>query len=116
MYLGPCPSTVDLPDRTIAQLSCVSIRRVCGVGGVNEPGSAFFILSGDVAQERAERRYRMKSPATREELAMDRSRVHPSSARLAHRIDLHLGLGASQNLDEGRPIQILLNDGRVVGF
>ncbi len=47
---------------------------------------------------------------------MDYTSIHPSSVNEAHRIDLHLWRGAPQNRDEGRPIQILVNQGYVVGF
>ena len=47
---------------------------------------------------------------------MDHTTVHPLCASQAHRIDLHLWRGAPRNLDETRPIQILVNDGYVVGF
>ncbi len=47
---------------------------------------------------------------------MDHTTIHPLCADQAHRIDLHLWRGAPQNLDETRPIQILVNQGYVVGF
>ena len=47
---------------------------------------------------------------------MDYTTIHPLCAGLAHRIDLHLWRGAPQNLDETHPVQILVNDGYVVGF
>lgn len=47
---------------------------------------------------------------------MDYTTIHPLCASQAHRIDLHLWRGAPQNLDETRPIQILVNQGYVVGF
>jgi DNA/RNA endonuclease G (NUC1) len=47
---------------------------------------------------------------------MDFTSVHPSSANLAHLIDLHLWRGPPQNLDASRPVQILVNQGYVVGF
>ena len=47
---------------------------------------------------------------------MDYTSVHPSSASQAHLVDLHLWRGAPQNLDESRPIEILVNHGYVVGF
>jgi DNA/RNA endonuclease G (NUC1) len=47
---------------------------------------------------------------------MDYTSVHPSSVNEAHRVDLHLWRGAPQNLDENRPIRILVNHGYVVGF
>ena len=47
---------------------------------------------------------------------IDHTTVHPLCASQAHRIDLHLWRGAPRNLDETRPINILVNDGYVVGF
>ncbi|WP_020680035.1 DNA/RNA non-specific endonuclease [Marinobacterium rhizophilum] len=47
---------------------------------------------------------------------MDRTTIHPLCASQAHHIDLHLWRGAPQNLDETRPVQILVNQGYVVGF
>ena len=47
---------------------------------------------------------------------MDYTTIHPASVNKAHRVDLHLWRGAPQNLDESRPIQILVNEGGVVGF
>ncbi len=47
---------------------------------------------------------------------MDHTTIHPLCASQAHHIDLHLWRGAPQNLDETRPIQILVNQGYVVGF
>ena len=47
---------------------------------------------------------------------MDHTTIHPMCASQAHHIDLHLWRGAPQNLDETRPIQILVNHGYVVGF
>jgi len=47
---------------------------------------------------------------------MDYTTVHPMSASQAHHIDLHLWRGPPRNLDETRPIQILVNQGFVVGF
>ena len=47
---------------------------------------------------------------------MDHTTIHPHCTNLAHRIDLHLWRGAPQNLDETRPIQILVNQGYVVGY
>ncbi|MCP6390624.1 hypothetical protein NL487_27265, partial [Klebsiella pneumoniae] len=35
---------------------------------------------------------------------------------MAHHLDLHLWRGAPQNLDPDRPVQILVNQGYVVGF
>ena len=46
----------------------------------------------------------------------DFTTVHPSSANMAHQIDIHLWRGAPQNLDPNRPVQILVNQGYVVGF
>ncbi|MBN2321936.1 MAG: DNA/RNA non-specific endonuclease [Acidobacteria bacterium] len=47
---------------------------------------------------------------------MDYTSIHPSSAHQAHLIDLHLWRGAPQNLNESRPIEILVNHGYIVGF
>lgn len=47
---------------------------------------------------------------------MDYTSIHPSSANESHRIDLHLWRGAPENVDENRPIEILVNHGYVVGF
>lgn len=47
---------------------------------------------------------------------MDHTSIHPSSADQAHHIDLHLWRGPPLNLDETRPVQILVNQGYVVGF
>ncbi len=47
---------------------------------------------------------------------MDHTTIHPLCADQAHRVDLHLWRGAPQNLDATRPIQILVNQGYVVGF
>ena len=47
---------------------------------------------------------------------MDHTTIHPLCADQAHRIDLHLWRGAPQNLDDTRPVQILVNQGYVVGF
>jgi DNA/RNA endonuclease G (NUC1) len=47
---------------------------------------------------------------------MDYTTIHPLCESQAHHIDLHLWRGAPQNLDETRPIQILVNYGYVVGF
>ncbi len=47
---------------------------------------------------------------------MDHTTIHPSCANQAHLIDLHLWRGAPRNLDEDSPIQILVNQGYVVGF
>lgn len=47
---------------------------------------------------------------------MDNTTIHPASADEAHRIDLHLWRGPPLNLDETRPVQILVNQGYVVGF
>jgi len=47
---------------------------------------------------------------------MDNTTIHPSCADQAHHIDLHLWRGPPQNRDETRPIQILVNQGYVVGF
>lgn len=47
---------------------------------------------------------------------MDHTTIHPLCASQAHLIELHLWRGAPQNLDETRPIQIIVNHGYVVGF
>lgn len=47
---------------------------------------------------------------------MDFTSIHPASANQAHRVDLHLWRGAPKNHDPDRPIEILVNDGFVVGF
>ena len=47
---------------------------------------------------------------------MDHTTIHPLCASQAHLIDLHLWRSAPQNLDESRPVQILVNHGYVVGF
>ncbi|WP_271767847.1 DNA/RNA non-specific endonuclease [Aquimarina algiphila] len=47
---------------------------------------------------------------------MDNTKIHPKSENFAHLIDIHLWRGAPQNLDENREIQILVNQGHVVGF
>jgi DNA/RNA endonuclease G (NUC1) len=47
---------------------------------------------------------------------MDHTSIHPSCAHQPHRIDLHLWRGTPQNLDESRPVEILVNEGYVVGF
>lgn len=47
---------------------------------------------------------------------MDHTTIHPSSGDQAHHIDLHLWRGPPLNLDETRPVQILVNQGYVVGF
>lgn len=47
---------------------------------------------------------------------MDHTTIHPMCASQAHHIDLHLWRGAPQNIDETRPIQIIVNHGYVVGF
>ena len=47
---------------------------------------------------------------------MDNTTVHPLCASEAHRIEIHLWRGAPENLDPDRPIQILVNQGYVVGF
>lgn len=47
---------------------------------------------------------------------MDHTTIHPLCASQAHHIDLHLWRGAPQNLDENHPVQILVNQGYVVGF
>lgn len=47
---------------------------------------------------------------------MDHTSIHPASADHVHQIDLHLWRGPPLNLDETRPVQILVNQGYVVGF
>ncbi|WP_428669521.1 DNA/RNA non-specific endonuclease [Roseibium sp.] len=47
---------------------------------------------------------------------MDNTTIHPSCTSLAHLVDLHLWRGPPQNLDADRPVQILVNQGYVVGF
>lgn len=47
---------------------------------------------------------------------MDNTTLHPSSKGQAHQVDLHLWRGAPKNLDATRPVQILVNQGYVVGF
>ena len=47
---------------------------------------------------------------------MDHTTIHPMSTDQAHRVDLHLWRGAPRNHDASRPIQILVNQGYVVGF
>lgn len=47
---------------------------------------------------------------------MDNTTIHPSSKNFAHHVDLHLWRGAPKNLDDTREIQILVNQGYVVGF
>ncbi|MCG8576984.1 MAG: DNA/RNA non-specific endonuclease [Flavobacteriales bacterium] len=47
---------------------------------------------------------------------MDNTTIHPKSGNRAHLVDLHLWRGAPQNLDDSREIQILVNQGYVVGF
>jgi DNA/RNA endonuclease G (NUC1) len=47
---------------------------------------------------------------------MDYTTIHPSSKGQAHQVDLHLWRGAPKNLDDSRPVQILVNQGYVVGF
>ncbi|MFG6433465.1 DNA/RNA non-specific endonuclease [Roseateles sp. LYH14W] len=47
---------------------------------------------------------------------MDYTTVHPLCASQAHHIDIHLWRGPPENQDETRPIQILVNQGYVVGF
>lgn len=46
----------------------------------------------------------------------DFTTIHPLSAGMAHHLDIHLWRGAPQNLDANRPVQILVNQGYVVGF
>lgn len=47
---------------------------------------------------------------------MDNTTIHPRCTDQAHHVDLHLWRGAPQNLDADRPIQIMVNQGFVVGF
>lgn len=47
---------------------------------------------------------------------MDHTTIHPLCESQAHLIELHLWRGAPKNLDETRPIQVLVNHGYVVGF
>lgn len=47
---------------------------------------------------------------------MDNTIIHSSSRGMAHHVDLHLWRGAPKNLDESKQIQILVNQGYVVGF
>ncbi len=47
---------------------------------------------------------------------MNNTTIHPLCANQVHLIDLHLWRGAPKNLDESRPVQILVNQGFVVGF
>ncbi len=47
---------------------------------------------------------------------VDFTTLHPLSASMAHHLDIHLWRGAPQNLDPDRPVQILVNQGYVVGF
>ncbi|MEO1649154.1 MAG: DNA/RNA non-specific endonuclease, partial [Pseudomonadota bacterium] len=47
---------------------------------------------------------------------MDNTTIHPASVNQAHQIDLHLWRGAPVNLDPEREIQIIVNQGFVVGF
>jgi len=46
----------------------------------------------------------------------DYTTIHPLSAAMAHHLDLHLWRGAPENLNPDRPVQILVNQGYVVGF
>lgn len=46
----------------------------------------------------------------------DFTTIHPLSAAMAHHLDIHLWRGAPQNLNPDRPVQILVNQGYVVGF
>lgn len=47
---------------------------------------------------------------------MDHTTVHPLCGSHAHLIDLHLWRGPPQNLDADYPVQMLVNQGYVVGF
>jgi DNA/RNA endonuclease G (NUC1) len=57
-----------------------------------------------------------KCSKQRPEVLVDYTTVHPLCASQAHHIDLHLWRGPPENLDETRPVQILVNQGYVVGF
>ena len=46
----------------------------------------------------------------------DNTRLHRTAESRAHQIDLHLWRGAPENRDPDRPIEVLINDGFVVGF
>ncbi len=46
----------------------------------------------------------------------DFTTIHPLSAAMAHHLDIHLWRGAPQNVDPDRPVQILVNQGYVLGF
>ena len=46
----------------------------------------------------------------------DFTTIHPLSAGAAHHVDIHLWRGAPQNIDPDRPVQILVNQGYVLGF
>ncbi|NBB14559.1 DNA/RNA endonuclease [Caulobacter sp. SLTY] len=46
----------------------------------------------------------------------DFTTIHPLSAAMAHHLDIHLWRGPPQNLKADRPVQILVNQGYVVGF
>jgi DNA/RNA endonuclease G (NUC1) len=46
----------------------------------------------------------------------DFTTIHPLSAGMAHHLDLHLWRGAPKNLNQARPVQMLINQGYVVGF
>lgn len=47
---------------------------------------------------------------------MDNSKIHPKSENQIHLVDIHLWRGSPQNLDPEREIEILVNQGYVVGF
>ncbi|EGF89588.1 DNA/RNA non-specific endonuclease family protein [Asticcacaulis biprosthecium C19] len=47
---------------------------------------------------------------------MDYTTLHPMSAGQVHLVDLHLWRGPPKNLDSSRPVQIMVNQGYVVGF
>jgi len=47
---------------------------------------------------------------------MDFTNIHPSCLHQTHHVDLHLWRGAPKNLDEDHPVQIIVNQGYVVGF
>ncbi len=47
---------------------------------------------------------------------MDNTTIHPSCSNSEHLIDLLMWRGAPENLDEDRPVNVLVNHGYVVGF
>lgn len=42
--------------------------------------------------------------------------LHPTSVNQVHHVDLHIWRVAPQNLGASRPIEILVNQGYIVGF